>query len=222
MSEPFWETAYREHRDRSAFGAPSAEVIALASSLAPGSRVLDLGCGDGRHAVPLAAQGLDVTAIDQSPAAIAALQHRAQRAGVRLSAAVQDLTEYEPPGAFDAVIAHGVLQLLAVPARDRVLTWMREHTTPGGYNVVAVFTDALPPPPDLAAVLCGLFREREVFERYADWEPVLVRSYVLEDEHPGGIRHRHPVNKLVARRPTAAPPAPTSVLRAGGITKRCR
>lgn len=41
------------------------QVIALTG--VTGSRVLDLGCGPGRHAVPLAFKGFDVTAVDASP-----------------------------------------------------------------------------------------------------------------------------------------------------------
>ncbi|MBP1775532.1 MAG: hypothetical protein H6Q86_1538, partial [candidate division NC10 bacterium] len=48
--------------------------------------------------------------------------------------------------------------------------------------------------------MLGLFREGELLEQYAGWRIALHRSYVLEDEHPGGIRHRHPVNKIVAQR----------------------
>lgn len=110
-------------------------------------------------------------------------------------------SRYGIDSTFDAVIAHGVLQLLPVRLRDRVLITAREHTAPGGYNVVTVFTDALPPPPDLASVMCGLFVEGELFARYADWVVLLAESYVLGDEHPDDIRRRHPVNKLVARRP---------------------
>jgi len=77
---------------------------------------------------------------------------------------------------------------------------MQHATSPHGYNVVAVFTDTLPAPPDLEPFMLGLFREGELLEQYAGWRIALHRSYVLEDEHPGGIRHRHPVNKIVAQR----------------------
>jgi hypothetical protein len=46
----------------------------------------------------------------------------------------------------------------------------------------------------------GLFREGELFEFYADWDVLLKRSYILEDEHPGNVSHRHPINQVVARK----------------------
>ncbi|MGH3995293.1 MAG: class I SAM-dependent methyltransferase, partial [Pseudonocardiaceae bacterium] len=47
----------------------AAEVSYLASVLraeAPGRRVLDVGCGTGRHAVALAQRGFDVVGVDVS------------------------------------------------------------------------------------------------------------------------------------------------------------
>ena len=67
--------------------------------------------------------------------------------------------------------------------------------------MVAVFTDAIEPPDDLKEFCVGLFREGELFEHYEDWMPYRTESYVFDDVHPGGARHRHPVNKIVARKP---------------------
>jgi 2-polyprenyl-3-methyl-5-hydroxy-6-metoxy-1,4-benzoquinol methylase len=45
-------------------------------------RVLDLGCGPGRHALPLARAGLAVTAVDTSAYLLGGLQTRADIEGV--------------------------------------------------------------------------------------------------------------------------------------------
>jgi tellurite methyltransferase len=42
-------------------------------------RVLDLGCGVGRHALLLAEHGLEVEALDGSPAGLAVLRGTGQR-----------------------------------------------------------------------------------------------------------------------------------------------
>ncbi len=47
-------------------------------------RALDLGCGAGRDTRYLLAQGFDVTAVDENPAALAYLERTAQAASVRL------------------------------------------------------------------------------------------------------------------------------------------
>ena len=59
---------------------------------------------------------------------------------------------------------------------------------------------ALAPPDDLREFTIGLYRECEIFDRYRGWRVVQRESYILEDEHPGGVRHRHPIDKLVAQR----------------------
>lgn len=171
-----------------------------------GCGALDLGCGDGRHALPLALAGHRVTAVDISRAATSVLRRAVRRARAEghepaLEIVEADLVGLQPPGRYHLVIAHGVLHLLEPTARDTLVEGMRSCTVPGGWNVAASFTDELPPPEDLAPFCAGLFRPGELVERYRDWEIELVRAYVLEDEHPGGVRHRHPINKVVARRP---------------------
>lgn len=200
--EPFWEQAFRD--DARPFGLPSTEVLELRARLPPRARVLDLGCGDGRNALPLARAGHRVTGVDVSRAALEALRRRAHAEGLELDTVSADLCAFSPSADYDLVIAHGVLHLLPRPERDRLIRRVKRHTRPGGWNVLAVFTTTIRPPPDLEALCRGLFAERELLLEYRDWEVELFQSYILEDEHPGGIRHRHPINKLVARRRTAS------------------
>ena len=191
MAEPFWERAYEEER-ADIFGPPSAEIVRLADELPAGSRVLDIGCGDGRNARFLADRGFAVDAFDVSAAAVA-----------RLPDAVRGWVEDAAGCAFavdhDLVIAHGMLHLLERDHWRAVIERMKRGTRPGGVNVVAVFTDKLPPPDDLAPFMRGLFREGELRDLYADWEIESFESYVFNDEHPGGVEHTHPLNKIVAR-----------------------
>lgn len=66
--------------------------------------------------------------------------------------------------------------------------------------MIAVFTNRLPTPPDLADVTFGLLDEGELFEAYRHWDIDLKRAYTKRDEHAGDISHEHAVNKIVARR----------------------
>jgi tellurite methyltransferase len=199
---PFWEACYADP-DAETFGPVSDEIIGLASRMAAGSRVLDLGCGDGRNALHLAARGLEVDATDVSLAGIRKLRARAADVGVGIRAWVQDLNTLEIRRSYDLVIAHGVLHLLGRQRWHSILRSMKDQTVPGGWNVAVVFTDRLPVPADLAPYARGLFREGELRERYEDWDVERWEAYTLEDEHPGGLRHRHPINKIVARKPRA-------------------
>lgn len=62
-----------------------AQADMLAAIIPDGAKVLDFGCGDGRVAVPLAALGYDVTAVDASQRMLDRLRERA----VTISAIVQ-------------------------------------------------------------------------------------------------------------------------------------
>lgn len=70
-----------------------------------GGRILDIGCGAGRHALYLQARNFDVTAIDKSPIAI----ETAKKRGVKEAHAVSIEAFIKSPsfGLFDTIIMMG-------------------------------------------------------------------------------------------------------------------
>jgi tellurite methyltransferase len=200
--KPFWETAYQIPTG-SAFGKPSEEIVELSNELSPGSAVLDLGCGEGRNALFLAARGLDVTAVDISEHGISKLKTLARKMGLAVNAHVADMRSFQLDRSFQLIISHGCLHLIERQEWARLLERIKDHTADGGYNDIVVFTDRLEPPADLGPFCKGLFFEGELFQNYSDWDIRLEKAYTINDEHPGGIRHTHPINKVVACKPTA-------------------
>ena len=148
-SRPFWESAFEDLEAPSPFGPPSAEFADLLPSLPPNASVVDLGCGDGRNALFLARHGCRVEALDISHAAIAKLTALAAQEHLPIEARVCDLREHSVDGTYDLVIAHGSLHLLERHHWARLLVEAKAHTRPGGYHVIVVFTDTIPPPDDL-------------------------------------------------------------------------
>ncbi len=89
--------------------APSHWVQRWSSLIRPQSEVLDLACGSGRHALWLAEQGFQVTAVDRDAAALAEIGSRAQR---RVQTEAMDLEGDVWPLAgrtFDAVVVTNYL-----------------------------------------------------------------------------------------------------------------
>jgi len=75
--------------------------------LAPGMRVLDVGCGWGRHAMELAARGYNVTGIDLSLPLLLRAAEEAQRRGVKVNFVHGDMREMAFDEPFDAIYVMG-------------------------------------------------------------------------------------------------------------------
>lgn len=74
---------------------PNDFLRAQAELFARGGRVLCLGEGEGRNAVYLAEQGLEVTAVDSSSVGLAKAQRLAQSRGVSITTVEADLADFE-------------------------------------------------------------------------------------------------------------------------------
>jgi len=99
-----WDSRYAAS-DRVWSAAPNAWVARAVRGWFTG-RALDLGAGEGRHAVWLAALGWQVTAVDFSAVGIERGRHGAQDVGVDVDWVVADVRTWEPPAGvtFDLVL----------------------------------------------------------------------------------------------------------------------
>ncbi|MDO4741320.1 MAG: methyltransferase domain-containing protein [Eubacteriales bacterium] len=198
--KPFWESEYL-NKNRATFGNPSKEVAELAAQLPEGARVLDVGCGDGRHALYLAGLGFRVDAFDISENAIHKLNALKQDAGLQINACVCDVLHYDFRVPYDLIIVHGVLQFIERAQQPAIIELLKTWTAAGGYHIIALFTDEEPVPDDLKDVMVGVFKNGEIAEYYDDWEIKMFENSRFSDEHENGIRHRHAMNKLIAQKP---------------------
>jgi SAM-dependent methyltransferase len=80
------------------------EFLVDALGLEPGMRVLDAGCGPGRHALELARRGIDVTGVDLSPDFVALASEAAEAEGLSARFDVLDVRDLAFDREFDAVI----------------------------------------------------------------------------------------------------------------------
>jgi SAM-dependent methyltransferase len=145
------------------------EFVIRVLGLKPGDLVLDLCSGQGRHAVPLAARGLHVTALDMSFQYLELASAAAEKAGVQFETVHADMRDIPFEDHFDAVVnmfsSFGYLESEAEDAK--VLDAVARALKPGG------------------RVLLDLLNR--------DW---VVANYEMEDSHTGAdgtvyLEHRY-------------------------------
>jgi SAM-dependent methyltransferase len=79
-----------------------AGIVERALALAPGARVLDAPCGEGRIALELAARGYSVTGVDRTPALLEDARAAAADRGLEISLLQADLRDLPYESEFDA------------------------------------------------------------------------------------------------------------------------
>lgn len=125
---------------------PIVDFYVETLGLAPGARVLDVGCGWGRIAIPLARRGFAVTAVESSEDWLAIARATAQEEGVDIRLMHGDLSVLPWMGFgdadFDAVLSIGVL-FQVFPESDQqareLLLEVSRVLKPGGHCFIGDF-----------------------------------------------------------------------------------
>ncbi|MET7550920.1 class I SAM-dependent methyltransferase [Streptomyces sp. NPDC005500] len=105
--------------------------------LAPGSRILDVPCGSGRHTLGLAARGHRVTGIDLSQEAIAHARSTAANCGLDVRFVQADMRETPQDGSYDAAVCMGnSFGYLHYPGLRDFVDGLSSTVRPGGGLVV--------------------------------------------------------------------------------------
>jgi ubiquinone/menaquinone biosynthesis C-methylase UbiE len=132
-----WDALYSSPDVRAHYN----EVVAWIAHAAPaGGRLLDIGCGTGRHAVPLALGGFDVVGVDFAPGMLARAAGRAAQHRAELDLRQVDVRSGLPfpDGSFDAALCSYVLQTIDNPVA--LLREVRRVLKPDGALLVEVPT----------------------------------------------------------------------------------
>lgn len=142
--EPIWAD---ESRVAKYWLTPDPEVMAWAEALwaAGGRRVLDLGCGLGRHVVALARRGFRVTGCDISPTALARCRAWLAHEGLTAILSQHPMTELPYPDcSFDGVLAIYVIYHATRADVQRALAEVHRVLVPGGrFYVTFIARDQL-------------------------------------------------------------------------------
>ena len=110
--------------------------------------VLELGCGTGRVAIPVAEAGADVVALDYSEAMLSVARRKKPRLAAgsgSLSLLKGDMRDFALDRKFALVIIpfRGFLSLLTVEDQMRTLDAVKRHLAPGGKLIFNTFVPDL-------------------------------------------------------------------------------
>ena len=109
-------------------------------------RVLELGCGTGRIAIPIAQSGVEIVGLDFSTAMLERTRKKADAAGAsNLTLVRGDMCDFTLDGKFSLVIIpfRGLLSLLSVEDEVQTLMNIKRHLEPGGKLIFDIFVPDL-------------------------------------------------------------------------------
>jgi ubiquinone/menaquinone biosynthesis C-methylase UbiE len=179
-NQALWEKG--DFTEIAAFMRQSGEAIIQSIGITPPLRALDLGCGDGTTAIPLARLGAEVLGIDIARNLVEAGNQRAAAAGlIRLKFQEGDACNLEgiADGSFDLVVS--MFGAMFAPNPFDVAREMVRVTKPGGRivmgnwipndptfvsQVLKISSGFSPPPPDgfISPMAWGV--ESNIVERF--------------------------------------------------------
>lgn len=189
--DAFWEDRARIEYG---FKMPEQWFLDEAEKMHPdGLRVLDLGCGNGRNAVPLARKGCKVTGVDISKVALSLLAKKAKIEGVSVDAIQSDFASLSfPSESFGLCVCYNSIFNCRTGELFEVFGKVKTWLSPKGRFLVTLRSSRTPAPDD-SVLLPGesgtYITKRDGFEHfvhYSDREEVeklsLGWNLVLVDE----------------------------------------
>lgn len=178
-----------------------SEVVHAATLIAPG-KALDLGCGNGRNSLYLAANGFDVTAWDKNPASVSNLESIRQAEGLEnLQTAIKDLNALSFDGEYDFILSTVVMMFLEAKTIPGLIANMQRCTRSGGYNLIVAAMDTEDFPCTVGFPFA--FKPEELRNYYAGWEFLKYNEDVgeLHRTDANGNRIKLRFATMLARKP---------------------
>lgn len=199
---------------------PNLLVPLISSHLEPGSRVLVIGCGEGRDAIFLARLGFDVVATEIASAGLEKAGRLAEGNGCKLQLINLDAhLSHDHLGVFDGLMSMNVIQLLNPDRIAERITYFQSRVRSGGIVAVQVFT--VDDPNYLECLKSSMqpmgpltyehpkrkypirfFDRGELASYFEGWEFIHYHEGLLWDK-PHGIQsvfHQHGFAQIIARK----------------------
>ncbi|MCP4425382.1 MAG: class I SAM-dependent methyltransferase [Chloroflexi bacterium] len=105
--DSFWRLTAPFMFPQSRWDGTPAEVdqIVKLLDIEPGAKIVDMGCGPGRHALEFTRRGYKVTGVDRTAVHLQEAQKRAQAEKLKIEFVQADMRQFSRPDAFDAALS---------------------------------------------------------------------------------------------------------------------
>lgn len=136
---PTWDELFRDEKNR--WDEPHEQVISLADRLQARAffRVLDLGCGAGRHLAYLASRGFTVDGMDISPNGLRYTRERLIDANLPVRLSLADMTDLPYAGCcFDAIVSTYVIHHNREAGLRKTISEIWRLLKPGGVAFITI------------------------------------------------------------------------------------
>ena len=207
----------RYRRAKDVFGSePEPVLLQHADALDRSTPVLDIGAGQGRHALYLARRGFDVHAIDPSAVGIGAIDEAARREQLSIRTECCGFESIEAEAQYGSVLLQGIFPVLPRPHIERLVERAGRWTIDGGLVLITAFTsddDSLPrfrgecrqigenSFADADGAVRTFFAPGRMLSLFDGWDALYYREYEgAEHRHGDGPPHRHAIADAVLRR----------------------
>lgn len=164
MALEFWSAAVPDEHTEN-----EIELLVEQFECAPGDSILDIPCGNGRHAVQLASQGYKITAVDISTEFLTVAKARAQAEKVEVEFVHSDMAEFKSKQQFKGACCLG--NSFGYLEYDRLQIYLRnvsDALLPGGRFLIDATI--------AAECLLPSFQDRDWYET-GDVKMLLDNSY---------------------------------------------
>src|SRR3989344_713349 len=100
-SAEFLDIVYQDYTNEE---ITNSEIDFIVSKINKRSRILDIGCGTGRHSIPLAKKGFKVVGLDNTKEMLRVLRNKAHISKINIGVLYQDILKSNFKDEFDAAI----------------------------------------------------------------------------------------------------------------------
>ena len=170
-----------------------------------GSKVLDMGAGEGKNTIFLAKQGAYIDAVDLSKTALLRITNlpEYEKCHSQINLINEDILEFETTLLYDLVICYGLIH--ALPDREQalsVINKLKSFVKKGGYIIIATFNNLLPPPSVQPYLKIDAFlNTRELNHLFNKWEILDYEENIITETHnTSKIEHQHSISRLIAKK----------------------